>query len=84
MLGIPVATTFSHATREYVAGRSAILEAAPGDAPAFSRLAERLIDEASTLREAAGGAIAAETLAHGRQLWADYLNRFVQRHAGAC
>jgi hypothetical protein len=80
LLGIPLATTFAYATREYVEGRAAVLECDPGDAGAFTVLATRLLDEAPALRAVATGNMAQERAVHDRQHWATYLDAFVRRH----
>lgn len=81
LLGIPIATTFSQATIEYVEGRPAALSAAPGDPPAFARLIEELADRPAALARAARDARAHEQQIHDRALWGDYVARFIETFA---
>lgn len=82
MLGLPVITTFAHATREYVAGREGVLECEPKDASAFASLVERLVDERQQIRYAAESAAEHERAFHDRGQWADYVRAFVGIHSG--
>ena len=79
LLGIPIATTFSSATIEYVEDRPAILVSAPGDAQAFARSIEELADRATALAVAARDARAHEEALHDRVVWGAYVERFLQR-----
>lgn len=81
MLGLPIATTFSHATREYVDGREAVLECHPNDVGAFADLIRRLFDERSELAHKAAQAASIERKFHHRSQWADYLRSFLEKSA---
>lgn len=81
MLGLPIATTYSHATREYVEGRKAILQSQPSDAGAFAALIEQLFDQATELRQAARSVVLAECELHSRDRWAAYLKEFLRKAA---
>ncbi|OJU89302.1 MAG: hypothetical protein BGO13_05255 [Burkholderiales bacterium 66-5] len=78
LLGLPVATTYADATREYVKGRRAVLECEPGDATVYTDLARRLLEDKDDLHEAAHAAIAQELEFHDRRIWAQYLDRFIE------
>ena len=80
LLGVPLATTWAHATREYVQGRTAVLECEPGDAKAFAGLANRLVGEAGTLRLAARSGADAERGIHDRSHWAEHVDAFIAKH----
>lgn len=79
LLGLPLATTRAHATREYVEGRAAVLECDPGDVAGFADLARRLYEEAASLRAAAQTQKAAELAIHDRRHWAALLDAFIER-----
>jgi hypothetical protein len=79
-LGLPIATTFAHSTREYVERRDSILECAPGDPAIYARLIERLVDERERLKEAAQEARLLELELHSRRHWEAYLETFIQNH----
>ena len=81
MLGLPVATTFAHATREYVEGREAVLQCNSNDVAAFAGLIERLFDEQSELARKAKLAATVEQKFHDRSHWADYLRSFIRQSA---
>lgn len=83
LLGLPIATTRSLATREYVEGRPAVLECEPGDPAEFSLLIQRLFDEQAQLSQGARGAMESERHFHDREQWADYLREFVGKSASA-
>lgn len=78
LLGLPMMTTHAYATREYVEGREAVLECEPGDATAFTALAQRLIDEQPAFRAAAQKAMPHELAVHDRRHWADHVDAFIQ------
>ena len=78
--GIPLLTTASLATAEYVDGRDSVLQCSAGDAQAFAQLAERLVDERTRIGSLARAIMPAERAIHNRRLWADYLTDFVDRH----
>lgn len=77
---IPLATTFSESTVEYVEGRRAVLQCEPGDAAGYAGLIERLVEEQDELRSIAQKEQAAELQRHDRQVWADHLRDFVNAH----
>lgn len=78
LLGLPVATTYADATREYVEGRRAVLECESGDVTAYTDLARRLLEDKDDLQEAARAAMAQELELHDRRIWAQYLDRFIE------
>lgn len=78
--GIPLLTTRSVATVEYVAGRDSVLQCEPQDATAFARLAMQMVDERDRLSSLARAIMPAERTIHSRRVWADYLTSFVDRH----
>lgn len=80
LLGLPLATTWAHATREYVQDRAAVLVCEPGDAKAFADLANRLVAEASVLRLAAQSGVDGEREIHDRRLWAKYVDGFIEKN----
>jgi len=79
MLGLPVITTFSHATQEYVEKREGVLVCEPGDPAALASLVVRLADEHRQIRSAAQDAAEHERAVHDRSQWADYLRTFIAR-----
>lgn len=79
LLGLPLATTRAHATREYVEGRAAVLECEPGDVAGFADLARRMYEEAASLRAVAQSQKAAEQAIHDRQHWAELVDAFIER-----
>ena len=80
LLGIPLLTTHSAATREYVDNRPSVLQSSPGSARDFAQLAARLVDQRVAFRDLARQAMPAERQIHSRMVWADYLVDFVDRH----
>lgn len=76
-LGLPVVTTRSFATREYVDGRASILECDAGDTQEFAHLLEKLADDHGNLRRAAQAAAPQEIQLHDRSNWARYVDRFL-------
>lgn len=76
-IGLPILTTHSQATTEYVQGRESILLSDPKDRPQFSRNIEKLLDERDKLRSIANDAIASEVVFHSRQKWALYLDQAI-------
>ncbi|ODS93814.1 MAG: hypothetical protein ABS45_00085 [Comamonas sp. SCN 65-56] len=80
LLGLPLATTRAHATREYVEGRAAVLECEPGDVAGFADLARRMYEEAASLRAVAQSQKSAEQAIHDRQHWAGLVDAFIERH----
>ena len=78
-LGIPCATTYAHATREYVEGRAAVLECEPGDPAAFAGLIGQMMDDASGLRGMAVRDMERECAIHDRAHWTRYLEDFIRR-----
>ncbi|WP_174273326.1 glycosyltransferase [Sphingomonas bacterium] len=80
LLGVPLVTSFSKGTIEYVEDREAVLVTPPNDAVALRQAIERLGDEAAALQAAAGAAVPAETAFHDRSKWADYLADFLRAH----
>lgn len=79
LLGVPLATTWAHATREYVQGRAAVLECEPGDVKAFAGLANRLVGDAGALRLAAQSGTDEERRIHDRSHWAEHVDAFVDQ-----
>ena len=80
LLGIPLVTSFSRGTAEYVEDREAVLVTPPRDVGALVRAIERLADDQPHLRVAAEAAVPAETEFHDRTKWADYLAEFILSH----
>lgn len=79
LLGIPIVTTHSFATDEYVLGRESVLISKSGDVDEFSERIGTLLDRQTDLREAARAAQNHETVLHSRKAWSDTLNRLVFR-----
>lgn len=77
LLGLPIATTRAHATREYVVGRPSILECDCGDVDAFTLLVERLIQDSKALSISAQENRPREIEFHERRHWAKYLDDFL-------
>lgn len=82
LLGVPILTTTSPATSEYVEGRASILQCRAGDTAEFAHLATRMIDERIELAAAAQAQMLAEREFHSRGKWGKYLSNFVERHFG--
>lgn len=79
LLGLPLATTWAYATREYVYGRAAVLECEPGDVIAYANLANRMVAEGRALRAIAELGVDDEREIHAPRLWATYVDEFVKR-----
>jgi len=77
LLGLPMVTSVSEATGEYVDGREAILQTEAGDVDALVGAIERLADEREVLKAAAVAAVPRERALHDRSIWADYVARFL-------
>lgn len=77
LLGLPMVTSVSEATGEYVDGRAAILQTEPGDVGALLGAIERLADDRDALRAAAISAVPHERAIHDRSIWSDYIARFL-------
>lgn len=80
LLGLPLVTTWAHATWEYVRHRPASLVCEPGDAKAFISLANQLVAETDVLRLAAQSAVAAEQEIHDPRHWAEHMDLFIEKH----
>ncbi len=80
LLGIPLVTSFSEGTAEYVEGRAGVLVTPPRDVAALRGAIERLADEQQAMRAAAEAAVLTETAFHHRSKWADYLADFINAH----
>lgn len=77
LLGLPIATTRAHATREYVSGRASILECDCGDVDAFTLLVERMLQDSEALFISAQENRPREIEFHERRQWAKYLDDFL-------
>ena len=77
LLGLPIVTTRSVATDEYISGRKSILRSNAGDLDDFCEQVSVLLDQRAELREAARAAQHHETILHSRNAWSDTLNRLV-------
>ncbi|MEB2347256.1 MAG: glycosyltransferase [Comamonadaceae bacterium] len=73
LLGLPIVTTWSHATREYMEGREAVLVAEPGDVQAFTDRVREVIDERASLRSATRNDSVPERTVHDLGRWGQYL-----------
>lgn len=80
LLGLPLATTHAHATREYVEGRAGVLTCEPGDVAGFAVLGERLVEEAETVRASARSDAEAEHEIHALRHWAEHVDTFITKH----
>ncbi|QEA12484.1 glycosyltransferase family 4 protein [Comamonas flocculans] len=78
LLGLPLATTRTHAAHEYVEGRAAVLLCEPGDVAEFTLHAQRMIDDAQIMRSLAKSQVARETAIHDRKHWASCLDAFIE------
>lgn len=78
LLGLPIATTISYATEEYVCRRPNILQVHPEDPIGFAHIVRRLVDERGGLRSIATSALSDERELHNRKHWARYLDTFVR------
>lgn len=78
LLGLPIATTYAHATNEYTLGRAAVLQCEPSDVSAFVNLARQMVEEHSSLKKLAQAAITVERDVHGRHQWAKYIDDFIE------
>jgi hypothetical protein len=76
LLGLPIAITRVHATREYVSGRASILECNCGDVDAFTLLVERMLQDSEALFISAQESRPREIEFHERRQWAKYLDDF--------
>lgn len=79
LLGLPIVTTRSVATEEYVAGRRSILKVAPGNLDDFCQEIGVLMDHQIELQELASSAARQESLIHSRKNWSSTLNRVLSR-----
>lgn len=79
LLGIPIVTTDSVATIEYISGRDWILSCPPKDSTSFTLLLEKALDEEGRLRALAADAISDESELHSRRHWQNYLRDFIGR-----
>lgn len=83
MLGIPMVTTRSKATQEYLEGSPATTVVEPGDPDALAEAIARAVNEAEARRVAAQAARAGIAARYDRRLWADYVADFIRRSSGA-
>ena len=79
LLGVPLATTWAHATREYVQGRAAVLECEPGDVIAFANMANKLVAEKREFRLMAVSQMSMECSIHDRHHWAEHVDAFIKQ-----
>ena len=79
LLGLPIATTHAHATRDYVAGRAGVLQCEPGDVAAFACLGRRLLEDSDALRATAQADAAAEREIHALRHWGEYVDAFIDQ-----
>jgi hypothetical protein len=77
LLGLPLVTTRSIATDEYVAGRKSILRSTAGDLDDFCEQIHDLIKRQIELKEVAIADRNAESLIHSRRLWSELLNEIL-------
>lgn len=80
LLGLPLATTQAHATREYVEGRAGVLTCEPGDVAGFAALGEQLVEEADVMRANALSYVEAEREIHALRHWAGHVDDFIQKN----
>lgn len=78
LLGIPLVTSFSKGTAEYVENRAGVLVTPPREVSALVQAIERLGDDQAALRAAAEAAVPTETAFHDRAQWAEYLAAFIR------
>jgi mevalonate kinase len=74
---LPLVTTRSIATDEYVAGRKSILRSTAGDLDDFCEQIHDLIKRQIELKEVAIADRNAESLIHSRRLWSELLNEIL-------
>ena len=80
LLGLPLVTTHSHATREYVEGRTSVLICDPGDVAGFAALSEELVEDADVMRMNAGLNVKSECEIHALGHWVKYVDAFIDEH----
>lgn len=74
LLGLPLVTTSSIATEEYISGRPSVLVSAAGDLDSFCDQIRSLVKQQSVLQRLAKSAQPAEALIHSRELWSNVLH----------
>lgn len=74
LLGLPIVTTRSVATEEYVVGRQSILCSVAGDLDDFCGKIEALFNDREALKVFARAARQQEADLHSRAVWSDVLN----------
>jgi hypothetical protein len=79
LLGLPLVTTSSVATEEYVAGRDSILQCNVGDLKHFGEQVEALVDRRVELRRIASAAQGDEANYHSRARWSDALESIIKK-----
>lgn len=77
MLGIPIVTTNSVATTEYVSGRKGILSGQAGDLEQFVKNIENLLNNQQSIRTASRKAMPVETELHSRKNWEEFLTKYL-------
>jgi len=78
--GVPLITTRSHATREYVEGWQASCVVEPGDVEGMARSIDRVIDEHEKFVAAAARDKYHAILKYDRVLWDNYVADFIRSH----
>lgn len=77
LLGIPIVTTESKATSEYIQDRPSILKSKAGDVAGFSLNLEKSLDENENLRRAATNAMPSESKLHSRSQWEKFIIEYI-------
>lgn len=78
LLGIPIITTHSLATEEYIHGRSWIMTCPSKDLSGFLLLLEEALDEEILLHKTALASVPGELSIHSRVGWRDFLKNFIE------
>lgn len=79
LLGIPIVTTDSLATNEYLFGRPSILKSPPKEVFDFVINLEKMIEEQEWFKAQAKSAIEREKTIHSRQNWRLFLDKFLKQ-----
>lgn len=77
LMGIPIVTTESLATKEYTEGRESILISRAGDVKGFSANLRKAIYENQILKRSAVNAIPSESKFHSRSKWKEFLKGYI-------
>jgi hypothetical protein len=77
LLGLPIVTTRSLATEEYVQGRQSILMADPRELTGFCDCIGQLVDQKEQMYELAQNSKSREIEIHSRKAWAGVLNNII-------